>query len=130
MLILIAACSKPAPVPEPAAAEPAREAPAPSWAGEWHSASCGERTYPRNLILQDGGAATLEELISPCPPGAQCVWSGVHVIEGTWSVDGDTVKLDVSAPSGGPPAIGLPSVLTWKGAPAQGDCVYEAGLAK
>lgn len=82
-------------VPSPAARSerPSEAPPAPGpdraaapldLAGVWVGPPCGRRNYERILELRDDGRVRLEERISPCPPGAVCVWSGVEVIDGRW----------------------------------------------
>ncbi len=104
LMTLLAGCSTPprasssaatVDVPAPPPAGPPASAPSPaapatgSLAGSWSSPSCGARTYERILVLTDGGAFTATDRVSPCPPGARCVWSGIITREGTWtSADG------------------------------------------
>jgi hypothetical protein len=102
--LLLLACSKPtAPAAQPPApapvAEPARTV---DWTGTWTSASCGDREYERAVVLAAEQRATVEERISPCPPDAQCMWSGVVVFEGSWKADGDTLTLALGEPLGAP----------------------------
>lgn len=108
-------------------AEPApvlREAPA--WVGRWSSASCGERTYGRNLELKADGSVAIEERISPCPEGARCITSGIWPVSGTWTATGQVATLTL-APPDGPRFVELPTTLDWNGGVVQGDCAYEAG---
>lgn len=94
------------PAPGPgAAASPAR------LEGAWVGAPCGRRNYARRLELAAGGAARMEERISPCPAGARCVWSGVEVVEGRWRRRDDAVLLELDAVTR-PMAVDAPSRLT------------------
>lgn len=127
MLYLLLACSKstaPAPTAAPSTPEPVQAAPA--WVGRWTAAPCGERSYVRNLALDEDGSVRLEERVSPCPAGAQCITSGVYLVEGTWKAEGGraTLSLSTQAPV---PLADLPTSLQWDGAPVQGDCRYAPG---
>ena len=63
--------------------------PPPGGGGEgganWSSPSCGERTYERTLSLRPDFTFSAEDRVSPCPAGAQCIWSGVVPWSGTWT---------------------------------------------
>lgn len=78
---------------------------APEVAGTWSSASCGARTYAREMVLLDGGTYVRVDLVSPCPPGAKCVWSGILSYRGSWAFDGTAIALSgeeqVGATGGG-----------------------------
>ena len=67
-------------------------------AGSWVSDGCGERAYPRELTFAPGGTFTARDLVSPCPAGKTCVWSGIVERSGTWKLDGSRLTL---APEGG-----------------------------
>lgn len=60
--------------------------------GTWMSPSCAERAYAR-FITFEAGAFTAEDRVAPCPPGAQCIWSGVVHRSGRYSIDGDVIHL-------------------------------------
>ncbi len=78
--------AEPAPEPEPP--------PAPTtFVGSWSSASCGDRTYERQLKVATDGTWAAMDLVSPCPPGAMCVWSGIVPTNGTWAADGEAITL-------------------------------------
>jgi hypothetical protein len=66
--------------------------------GSWVSASCGERKYERQLSFEAGNRFASLELVSPCPPGARCVWSGIVQRLGTYEQKGTRVGLVVDAP--------------------------------
>jgi hypothetical protein len=78
---------------------------APEVVGTWSSASCGPRTYAREMVLLDGGTYVRVDLVSPCPPGAKCVWSGILSYRGSWAFDGTAIALSgeeqVGATGGG-----------------------------
>lgn len=63
--------------------------------GSWLSSSCGERAYAR-IISFHGGRFTAEDRIAPCPPGAQCIWSGVVYRTGSYSISADGKLLQLS----------------------------------
>ncbi len=102
-----------------------------SIAGTYTSPNCGARTYERKLTLNADGTFAAQDLVSPCPPGTQCVWSGIVNRQGTYtrSADGLTLKVDGAAPPQGQP---LPEKLvidpTTKAPAEQGSgaaCVYR-----
>jgi hypothetical protein len=103
-----------------------------SLAGSWTSASCGERKYVRQIELAADGTFSAADLVSPCPPGAACVWSGIVYRRGTYSVAGGTVTLTPAA-AGGPQGKPFPATLGLDpatGAPFEADgngatCPYE-----
>ena len=106
--------------------------------GTWESASCGNRAYPRRITFAEAASFTAEDLISPCPKGTTCVWSGIINRQGTYKVEKDTVTLTVGKTSTGPAKIEFPTTLTLdaKRAPVETGsdgkaCVYKhAGLDK
>ena len=131
-VFLLLACSKqPTPNATPDAAPQQASQAAPSsttsakeWMGKWVNASCGERGFARYLTFNTDGSLELEDHVSPCPPGAPCAWSGIIVAPGSWVGEGDDVVLALK-PTAGPPLQFAPSRLSWKGAPAEGNCMYE-----
>ena len=78
--------------------------------GSWSSPSCGDRKYVRTLRFADKGAFSAQDLVSPCPPNAKCVWSGIVDRKGTYVVSGNQVKLAVDGPAKGP-AVLFPETL-------------------
>lgn len=88
-----------------------------SVAGDYTSPSCGKRTYPRELSLGADGHFTASDLVSPCPPKAVCVWSGIVVRQGTYTTNGSSVTL---VPEGGP--TGQP------GEPLATDLAFDHGV--
>lgn len=108
------------------AAQPVVTAAPPTPTGRWVSPSCGARTYPRELELFADGRFVSRDLVSPCPPGVSCVWSGVVERSGRFTVAGARLALVVEkgeAARGGqalPDSLGLDG-----GAPVEGaTCVY------
>lgn len=95
-------------VPSP----PAASIVSPSLLGTWLSPSCGERAYARSLTFDADGRFTAEDRVSPCPPGARCVWSGIVLRSGTFSVEGETVRLHAEEPARKGPGMPLPDELT------------------
>lgn len=61
--------------------------------GTWGSASCGPRTYNRLITFGADGSWSAEDRVSPCPPKAVCVWSGIVMRKGTYKFAGKTVAL-------------------------------------
>jgi hypothetical protein len=82
--------------------------------GKWSSPSCRDRTYVRELELAADGTFRSDDLVSPCPKGAVCVWSGIVHREGTYAVAGDRVTL-ATPPEQRPQARPLPAVLGVEG---------------
>ncbi|MCK6520905.1 hypothetical protein L6R49_05615 [Myxococcota bacterium] len=79
----------------------------------WTSASCGERSYPRSVTLNPDFSYTTEELVSPCPPDAKCVWSGIVNTQGTWKEEADRVTF--AETQGGGQGMPRPTELVWEG---------------
>lgn len=98
--------------------------------GNWTSPSCGGRAYARNIRFEvDGSYATID-LVSPCPPGTHCVWSGMVGYGGTWVLsDPKILSLrEIGAPAG--PGSPHPSQFTadMKGNLIESTCIYQKGL--
>jgi hypothetical protein len=70
------------------------------------------------------GSVTASDLVSPCPDGARCAWSGVVRWKGTYEKKGDRLVLAVAVEGAGAPAVALPTELTWD---AKEDALLEAG---
>ena len=114
--------------------------PAPTVVGTWYSESCGERTYGRELVFVEGGSYVRLDLVSPCPPGTLCIWSGIVHFTGGWRIEGDVVRLieEVQVGSGGPVGfVSKPDELTFDPTGpkltahvAGEDCVYTPGVAR
>lgn len=124
---------KPSPPAPPAPpSDPAPESDEARWLGTWVSDACGGRKYQRVLVLKKGGVAGGQDNVSPCPKGARCVWSGIVPISGSWKLEGDTLRLALTA-SGGHQVAPLPGILTWSSGPvsdeAGADCPYRAPSA-
>jgi hypothetical protein len=80
--------------------------------GKWESPSCGDRTYPRHITFADATTFSAEDLVSPCPKGTACIWSGILINQGIYKVERDVVTLKVEKPSSGPKKAQLPTTLT------------------
>jgi hypothetical protein len=83
-----------------------------SLVGTWESASCGARAYPRRITFADATVFTAEDLVSPCPKGTQCIWSGIINRTGTYKTQKDIVTLTVSKTTTGPAKTQFPPSLT------------------
>lgn len=79
--------------------------------GVWTSPSCGARTYARTLQFDRGSAFEAQDLVSPCPPKVQCIWSGIVGNKGTYAVEGNTLRLTVTQPGSNAKAQPLPTSL-------------------
>jgi hypothetical protein len=100
--------------------------------GTWESPSCGSRTYPRRITFAEAASFTAEDLVSPCPKGVSCIWSGIINRQGTYRVEKDTITLTVAKTSTGPAKVEFPTTLTLDAshAPVEGGsegkaCVYK-----
>ena len=108
-----------------------------SFTGTWSSSECGARSYPREVTLVAGGTYNGRDLVSPCPPNARCVWSGVVTFGGTWRQDGAVVGLSEERVDQGQLAKARPSELHFDPITTrlyeqdgQGRCYYESGSAQ
>jgi len=79
--------------------------------GTWESAACGDRTYPRRITFVDATTFSAEDLVSPCPKGAACIWSGILNHKGTYTIEKDVVTLRVETASAGPKKVQFPTSL-------------------
>lgn len=112
-----------APATEPTIAAPtaAPSATAPAAGGKltgtWSSAACGDaRKYAREITFHADGRFDATDLVSPCPPDARCVWSGLLNRSGTYATSGSTVKLTTGPAS------------NKAGAPFPEDLAFEGGV--
>jgi hypothetical protein len=87
-----------------------------SLAGTWESASCGSRAYARRITFSEPASFTAEDLVSPCPKGTTCVWSGIINRSGSYKTQKDIVTLTVSKTGSGPAKTAFPASLTLDGA--------------
>jgi len=97
-------------------------------AGTWLSPSCGARTYPRLLTFGADGRFTAEDRVAPCPPGARCIWSGTVYRSGTYSIEGETIHLQIEEPQQQRPGAPFPERLTLAGGPVERE-VGDGGTA-
>lgn len=147
LLALLAACAaqssapiaepKPAPVPATEGAA-ATDTTTPTLLGEvqgiaivgdWTSAACGGRTYARNISFAADQHYAAVDLVSPCPPGATCVWSGLTAFAGLWELQGKKLRVQevgVPATPGGPRPTFFEA--TADGKLVENGCLYEKGL--
>jgi hypothetical protein len=70
--------------PQVSASETPISSQTPDLSGTWASASCGKRAYERIITVGADATFVADDRISPCPPGASCVWSGIVHRKGTW----------------------------------------------
>jgi len=54
--------------------------------GTWTSGRCSDRQYRRELQLSADNTFSAIDYVSPCPRGANCVWSGIVNRSGTWEL--------------------------------------------
>lgn len=105
------------------------EAPGIVFTGEWTSKDCPGRTYPRNLVILEDHTYAAIDLLSPCPPGATCAWSGMVGFAGIWKQEGTKVLL---REIGGPIEQGSPHpteiIAREDGRLEENQCPYDRGL--
>lgn len=124
---------EPAAEPAPAPVASPEDAPAPApVVGAWTSEACGERTWTRALQLDADGAWRGRDLVSPCPEGVTCVWSGVVERSGAWRpLDGAFVLEPAADAPGHPAADPAPTRLVVEGEELVDDlgCRYQRAAA-
>lgn len=99
------------PTPAPTTGTPAPSGGSERLIGVWTSPSCGARTYARTLQFDRGSAFEAQDLVAPCPPKVQCIWSGIVGNKGTYAVEGSTIRLNVTQPGSNAKAQPLPTTL-------------------
>lgn len=107
--------------------ETAKPPPVDAPTGTWTSASCGDRSYTREISLATDMTFVARDLVAPCPPNVACVWSGIVERKGTWTLDGTKLTLttdpNVKEKTPGSP---LERSLSFDaGILAEGDCAYS-----
>ncbi len=95
--------------------------------GGWSSPSCGDRKYTRTIRFDDKGGFAAQDLVSPCPPDAKCIWSGIVDRKGSYVAAGKQLKLTITnAPKG--PGAAFPETLELSPGPTEKQggvtCVY------
>ena len=96
--------------------------------GDWTSKGCPSRNFPRNIHFEAGGKYAGVDLVSPCPVGTQCAWSGILSYGGIWQQQGQTIQLrDIggTAESGPHPTR---FQADDKGFLVEAGCNYERGV--
>lgn len=138
MLLLVAwACSTPEPPPPPPIPEGASTVPTllgevagVAFVGDWTSGPCSGRSYARNVHFDSDQHFAVVDIVDPCEPGTECVWSGLTTFSGLWAVDGTRLKVReigaVAATPGGPHPVLFES--TTDGKLVENGCTYEKGL--
>ena len=125
-------------IAEPAAdpaPEPPVEAglPEETFVGVWVSPSCDKRKHKRSLTVNKGGGFTLSDLVSPCPTGKKCVWSGINLYGGTWKVVDGQLVLTYTKPDEAKkkilsdPKEGLPTIFSLSPAAGEMSLVVQEG---
>jgi len=82
-----------------------------SLTGVWQSASCGNRKYVRTIQFDAEGTFLGRDLISPCPKGTACIWSGILDTKGKFEVRLDKISFTLEQPQGRP-GVGQPFPTT------------------
>ncbi len=133
--VAAAPVAEPAPPANPDGKDEHEAMTGPTPVGDWVSTSCGERTYERRISFfgEPSDRRTFEgqDRVSPCPEGAQCIWSGIVAFNGRWWSTDTGVGLDELRSA--PPGQGheRPKSLTWQdGKLVEGDdCLYTVAEA-
>jgi len=145
LFLLALACASDPPPPtalEAATSGPARPAidvptvptmlgdvPGVAFLGDWTSAPCAGRAFSRNLRFEKENTYAGLDLVSPCPPNAQCAWSGMVAYAGLWKQEGNKLYL---REIGSPTAAGSPHptevISTVDGTLLENGCTYTRGL--
>lgn len=97
--------------------------------GDWTSPGCEGRAYPRNLHFRNDNSYAGIDLVSPCPPDTQCVWSGMVGYAGIWKQEGNKLLLrEIGAPTepGSPHPTEI--ISTFDGTLMENGCTYTRGL--
>lgn len=97
--------------------------------GKYTSPHCGDRKYAREVTF-DATSFTAADLVSPCPPNVDCVWSGIVNRKGTYAVDGSRLNLKIETETAGPggmpfPAFFMLSERAIVETSEHGSCVYS-----
>jgi len=129
ILLLVWACGA---RPVEVASAPVEPAPPPSpglpvsVTGSWTSSACGERAWTRTLAFDAQGRFTGQDLVSPCPEGATCIWSGVVERAGSWTSVQGRVQLVLDQPGSMPIAEPMAAWVEPRGEQLQDDlgCLY------
>jgi hypothetical protein len=141
-LSLLVACAAEPPPPSPLSAAPPPipadapkvdtmlgQVPGVKYIGEWTSAGCEGRTFARNLTFFENGEYAAMDLVSPCPAGTVCAWSGLVAYVGIWKQDGTKLLLrEIGAPTA--PGSPHPTEVqaTVDGQLVENGCTYSPGL--
>lgn len=98
-------------------------------AGNWTSKGCEGRNYARNIRFDTDRSYAVIDLVSPCPPGTDCAWSGMTTFGGRWTIENRellTRELGGGTNAGGPHPTRF--VATLDGKLVENGCVYEPGI--
>ncbi len=97
--------------------------------GDWTSKPCEGRNYARNIRFETNRTYAAIDLVSPCPVGTECAWSGMTTFGGKWTIENRellTRELGAGTAEGGPHPTKF--VATMEGTLIENRCVYEKGL--
>lgn len=124
----VATTPPPEPIPGPTVSTLLGDAPGITYLGQWTSKACPTRAFARNILFEDDGNYAAADLISPCPVGTQCAWSGISLYQGIWSQQGETIE---TRDMGGTAAAG-PHPTSFRANDrsqlVEGGCTYDRGL--
>jgi len=86
-----------------------------------------QRTYAREISLAKDGSFTARDLVSPCPAGKVCVWSGIVDRSGKWAMKESSVILTVEKGADNKAGQAFPAQIPFtNGALTEdGGCAYQ-----
>lgn len=105
------------------------DAPGIHFVGDWTSTGCEGRSYARNIRFESENTWAAIDLVSPCPTGTTCSWSGLVTFSGIWKIQGQellTREVGGTTQTGGPHPTKF--VATKDGKLVENGCTYETGL--
>ena len=132
-LLSLACAAAPPPPPPPPIEGPTvntllGEATGVAFLGDWTSASCGGRAHARNLRFEENHEYAGIDLVSPCPSGVTCAWSGMVLFAGSWRQDGKQLHLhELTGEGKGSPHPSLVEA-NGDGNLVESGCIYTRGL--
>lgn len=97
--------------------------------GDWTSKGCEGRSYARNVRFEADRTYAVIDMVSPCPVGTTCAWSGMTTFGGKWTIENRellTRELGGGTAAGGPHPTRF--VATMDGKLVENGCTYEKGL--
>lgn len=123
--------ASPAPAEGPTVPTLLGDVPGVAFVGDWTSTSCAGRAFARNLRLDEDHQYAVIDLVSPCPTGATCAWSGMVTYAGTWVQEGtDLLLREIGSPAStdSPHPRRIQATTDGRLVEPDAGCFYERGL--